>query len=89
MAKKGEQSSHVTTALNFTSNFPIPAPMKVSGDRANSWNFFKQQWEGCELATRLNKREQDIRLATFRSIMGKDCLEIVLNLKLTENKEEI
>ena len=83
---QGEQESSVTTALNFTSNFPMPAPMKVSGDRVNSWDFFKQQWEDYELATGLDKRSQSIRLATFRSIMGKDCLEIFLNLKLTEEQ---
>ena len=60
--------------------------MKVSGDRVNSWNVFKQQWEDYELATGLDKRSQSIRLATFRSIMGKDCLEIFLNLKLTQEQ---
>jgi hypothetical protein len=48
---QGEQPLPAATALNFTSNFPIPAPMKVSGDRINSWNFFRQQWEDFELAT--------------------------------------
>ena len=81
----GEQS-HAGPALSFTSNFPIPAPMKLSGDRVNSWNFFRQQWEYYELATGLDKRSQAIRLATFRSVMGKDCLGIFLNLKLTEEQ---
>ena len=83
---QGEQPLPAATALNFTSNFPIPAPMKVSGDRINSWNFFRQQWEDFELATGLDKRSQAIRLATFRSVMGKDCLEIFLNLKLNEEQ---
>ena len=69
----------IPTALSFTSNFPVPAPMKVSGDRINNW-------EDYELATGLDKRPETIRLATLRSVMGKDCLQIFLNLKLTEEE---
>ena len=60
--------------------------MKVSGDRINNWEFFRQQWEDYELATGLDKRPEAIRLATLRSVMGKDCLQIFLNLKLTEEE---
>ena len=85
--KRGEMptDSHLATmppipiALSFTSNFPVPAPLKVSGDRINNW-------EDYELATGLDKRPETIRLATLRSVMGKDCLQIFLNLKLTEEE---
>ena len=53
--------------------------MKVSGDRINNW-------EDYELATGLDKRPETIRLVTLRSVMGKDCLQIFLNLKLTEEE---
>ena len=53
--------------------------MKVSGDRINNW-------EDYELATGLDKLPETIRLATLRSVMGKDCLQIFLNLKLTEEE---
>ena len=76
----------IPTALSFTSNFPVPAPMKVSGDWINNWEFFRQQWEDYELATGLDKQPEAIRLATLRSVMGKDCLQIFLNLKLTEEE---
>ena len=54
------------SALSFTSNFPVPAPMKISGDRINNWEFFRQQWEDYELATGLDKRPEAIRLATLK-----------------------
>ena len=73
--------------LRSTSNFPIPAPMKLSGDRVNSWKFLRQQWEDYELETGLDKRSQAIRLATFRSVMGKESLEIFVNLKHTEEQK--
>ena len=33
-----------------------------------------------EVATGLDKKSQAVRLATLRSVMGKDCLQIFLNL---------
>ena len=44
------------------------------------WEFFKQQWQDYEVATSLDQKSQSMRLATFRSVMGKQCLQIFLNL---------
>ena len=60
--------------------------MKVSSDRINNWKFFRQQWEDYELATGFERRPEAIRLATLRSVMGKDCLKIFVNVKLTEEE---
>ena len=57
--------------------------MNVKGDPVNNWEFFRQQWTDYEVTTGLDKQEQKIRLATFRSVMGKECLQIFLNLKLS------
>lgn len=73
------------TAMNRTPfNFPVPAPMSCKGDQVNNWEFFKQQWMDYEVATGLNLNPVEIRLATFRSVMGKECLQIFLNLNLSE-----
>ena len=71
-----------------TSHFPIPSPMTVKGDVVNNWEFFKQQWTDYEVTTGLNKQEQKIWLATFRSAMAKECLQIFLNLKLTTAEQQ-
>ena len=42
--------------------------------------WFKQQWQDYEVATELDQKSQAIRVATFRSVMGNDCLQIFLNL---------
>ena len=81
-----ENPTSAARALTFTSNFPIPSPMNVKGDPVNNWEFFRQQWTDYEVATGLDKQEQKIRLATFRSIMGKECLQIFLNLKLSDEE---
>ena len=58
--------------------------MKCQGDVAGNWDFFKQQWSDYEIATGLDKRDESVRLATFRSAMGRECLQILLNLNLSE-----
>ena len=83
-----EQCATASSLLTFTSNFPVPAPMKITGDRKGHWEFFSQQWNDYELATGLDKRSEKVRLATLRSVMGKECLQIFLNLNLNEADRE-
>ena len=59
------QQAPSAPVLNFTSNFPVPSLMKISGDRVTNWEFFRQQLH----------------------VMGKDCLEIFLNLELTPEEK--
>ena len=73
------QQAPSAPVLNFTLNFPVPSPMKISGDRVTNW----EQLQDYELGTGLEHRPEPVRLATLRSVMGKDCLEIFLNLELT------
>ena len=54
--------------------------MVCRGDLTSYWECFKQQWQDYEVATSLDQKSQSIRLATFRSVMGKECLQIFLNL---------
>ena len=69
-------------------NFPLPSPMKCHGDVTGNWDFFKQQWSDYETATGLDKREESVRLATLRSSMGRECLQILLNLNLPEDDKK-
>ena len=64
--------------------------MKCHGDVSGNWDFFKQQWSDYEIAIDLDKREETVRLATLRSAMGRECLQILLNLNLSqEDKKKI
>ena len=62
--------------------------MHCRGDVAGNWEFFKQQWSDYEIATGLIHRENTIRLATLRSAMGRECLQIFLNLNLSEDDKQ-
>ena len=69
-------------------NFPLPSPMKCHGDVTGNWDFFKQQWSDYETAKGLDKQEESVRLATLRSSMGRECLQILLNLNLPEDDKK-
>ena len=60
--------------------------MVCKGDLTSNWEFFKQQWQDYEVATGLDQKSQAIRVATFRSVMGKDCLQIFLNLNFGDEE---
>ena len=60
--------------------------MVCKGDLTSNWEFFKQQWQDYEVATGLDKKSQAIRVGTFRSVMGKDCPQIFLNLNFGDEE---
>ena len=62
--------------------------MKCQGDVASNWDFFKRQWSDYEIATGLDKRDESVRLATLRSAMGRECLQILPNLSLSEEDKK-
>ena len=83
-------TQNASLSLTYHSNFPVPTPMKCKGDKVANWEFFRQQWEDYEIATGLDKRDQKVRLATLRSVMGKDCLQVFNNLELSvEQKSSV
>jgi len=69
-------------------NFPLQSSMKYQGDIAGNWGFFKQQWSDYEIAKGLDKRDESVRLATLRSAMGRESLQILLNLSLSEEDKK-
>ena len=62
--------------------------MVCQGDKAGNWEFFRQQWEDYEVATGLDQRDSKIRLATLRSVMRRECMQIFMNLKLTDEERK-
>ena len=82
------EQAQASPSLSFTSNFPVPSPMVCQGDKVANWEFFRQQWEDYEVATGLDQRDPKIRLATLRSVMRRECMQIFMNLKLTDEERK-
>ena len=78
-----EEQQQAPIQQSIATTLPVPSPMVCRGNLSSNWEFFCQQWKDYEVATGLNNRDERIRLATFRSIMGRECLQILQNLSLT------
>jgi hypothetical protein len=65
----------------------LPPPVKMNFDDqhaiASNWRMFRKEWEDYEVASELKDRDEKIRVATLRIIMGRDCAAILDNLDLT------
>ena len=60
----------------------------TSGNVAENWSYFREQWNDYEIATGLREKDEKIRVATLRGIMGKDCYNIYKRLALEEEEKE-
>ncbi len=65
-----------------------PVSMVCRGNLAGNWEFFRMQWEDFEIATGLSAKTDKIRIATVRSVMGKECLQILCNLDISQEDRE-
>ncbi|KAJ8044320.1 hypothetical protein HOLleu_07045 [Holothuria leucospilota] len=62
---------------------PVPAAMDMEGDLPQ-----KGQWENYCIATKLNEKEEKIRVATLLSVMGKECFRLFQNLDMPEENRK-
>ena len=70
-------------------NLPVPEPMNArSGNVAEKWSYFREQWN-YKIATGLREKDEKIRVATLKGIMGKDCYNIYKRLALEDEKERV
>ena len=69
----------------FTMSVTIPPPDKIdfkNGQTISSnWKRFVKQWRNFELATGLNEKKMNVRLATFLCVIGKQGEEKYESLK--------
>ena len=72
----------ISTASNlqFSDKFSGTKRYGLSWRSHEQLGIFEQQWQDYEVATGLDQKGQSVRLATFRSVMEKECLQIFLNL---------
>ena len=63
---------------------PAPEPMVCTGDAVTNWKIFKEAYTDYVTATELHKKEKPIQAATLKTIMGKECGQILACLDLSE-----
>ena len=69
-----------------TYQLPPPAPMDCNGDVATNWKVFRDAYEDYAMATQLSEKSGDVQAATLKTIMGKECKQILNRLGLTADQ---
>jgi len=77
--------------MAMASNIPVPPPMDCTGDVACNWEFFISSWTDYKNATELCEKTMKIRVATFRSVLGRDAQRILQHLQFNppEKREDL
>ena len=71
---ENDRRTELPTAM--ASIIPVPRSLDISPDnRSFNWDLFKQSWTNYELATGLNEKPDNVRVATLLSIIGYDALQ--------------
>lgn len=65
-------------------SIPPPSPVCLAGDVLENWTFFKLQYTNYAIATGLDKKPAEIQVATFLSVIGRECLKIFTRLDIEE-----
>ena len=61
----------------MVSRIPTAKKLDISpNNRTFNWELFKQTWLNYEIATELNEKTDQIRVATLLSIIGNDALQV-------------
>ena len=62
---------------------PTPEQMQCTGDVATNWKVFREAYSDYAVATELGKKEKAVQAATLKTVMGKECRQILGRLELS------
>ncbi|BET02330.1 Reverse transcriptase (RNA-dependent DNA polymerase) [Nesidiocoris tenuis] len=60
--------------------------MTTEGNAIENWNFFKDEWQNYVIASGLDKKDEGVRVATLKCLLGRETSQILKNLKLTDQQ---
>ena len=55
---------------SVNTNLIPPKPMELKGNLSENWNRWKQSWEYWQIATKLDKEEEPVILASLQHVLG-------------------
>ena len=67
---------------------PPPDPMVCAGNVAVNWKAFKEAYTDFATATQLNDKDDTIKIATLKTVMGRECQQILSRIELTEEDKK-
>ena len=67
---------------------PPPNAMVCTGNMAENWKVFKEAYADFATATELTNKDDVIQAATLKTIMGKECQQILSRLELSNDDKK-
>ena len=77
-------------SMAFLHSLPAPHSLEINDSNvAEKWREWKEMWEHHSVASKVNKEEGDIQVATFLTAIGPEAREVfkTWNLSATERKD--
>ena len=71
-----------------TYQLQVPDPMDSMGNVVTNWKSFKEAYIDYATATEVNRKESAIQAATLKTVMGKQCRQILSHLELSEDNSK-
>lgn len=62
---------------------PPPDAMVCTGNVAANWKVFKEAYSDFATATELTNKDDEIQAVTLKTVMGKECRQILFRLELS------
>ena len=56
--------------------------MSLKGNLTDNWNFFRESWESCKIATELDKKLKPVILETLKIVLGRETYQIAKKICL-------
>ncbi|PFX12592.1 Transposon Tf2-9 polyprotein [Stylophora pistillata] len=69
-------------------NLPPPKPLIVDENLASNWKQWKKVWQRYEIATRIYKQEDLVRVSTLLSVIGEDAVKAFDTFVWSEGQKE-
>ena len=67
---------------------PPPGVMVCTRNMAENWKVFKEAYADFAMATELTNKDNVIQAATVKTIMGKECQQILSHLELSNDDKK-
>ena len=69
-------------------HLPPPDKLNLEGDLQGNWEYFETSWKNYSTATELNKKSEEIQVATLLSLLGREGNEIYTNLPISTEERK-
>ena len=70
--------------------FPPPEPLQLSiGNSSQNWKRLKQKWNNYELASRVAKEDDTIKVATILTVIGHEALDVYNTFTWDDDEDKV